>query len=62
MRNMTHFNGTFVIGMMAMNMIMQIDNICEYSSVRRILAVTSSRTSSPNMIQPTMAIVQSREY
>ena len=55
----THFRGTLVMGMMAMNIIMQIDRDRGYSSVINMLLVISSRMPSPNMIQPITAIEQS---
>lgn len=58
----TYFKGTLVIGIVAINTIMQIDKARGNSFVNRMLAVISSRTVSPNISQPTMAIAQSREY
>lgn len=57
----THFNGTLVSGMMAMNIIIQIDMAFGYSSKLRMLAVTSSWTLSPNISHPMMAMEQSSE-
>lgn len=59
---MTYFKGTLVIGMIAINMTMQMDKACGYSDVNSTLAVISSETLSPNISQPTIAIAQSREY
>jgi hypothetical protein len=57
----THFSGTFVSGMIEMNMIMQTDSALGYSGIVKMFAVISSRTRSPNMTQPMMAMEQSRE-
>lgn len=57
----THFSGTFVSGMIEMKTIMQTESACGYSSMVRMLAVISSRTTSPNMSQPRIAMEQSRE-
>lgn len=48
-----------MIGMIAMNIIIQIDRNCGYSLVTNMLLVISSRTPSPNIIQPIIAIEQS---
>jgi hypothetical protein len=57
----THLNGTLVIGMIEMKIIMQMDRKRGYSFVTKMLPVISSRTASPNISQPIIAIEQSRE-
>lgn len=61
-RRVTHFKGTLVIGMIAMNNMMQRERARGYWFAMSTLAVTSSKIAPPNIIQPTTAIAQSREY
>lgn len=49
------------MGMIAMKTIMQMDRNRGYSLVDNIFPVISSWTISPNIIQPIIAIEQSRE-
>lgn len=52
--------GTFVRGIMAMNILMMIESIRGYPLVLSKLAVISVITLSPNMRIPATAVAQSR--
>lgn len=58
----THLRGTFVIGIIAIENVIQMDKNGGYSSTVRTFAVTSSLIVLPNIIQPRTAMTQSKEY
>ena len=58
----THLSGIFVIGMIAIKTTMTIEMALAYPTVMKMLEVISSRTFSPNIKYPTIAIIRSIMY